>query len=841
MLARRRVRSLASVALSASLLTAGVTSVVNADPSIEPSSPDLTAAFSDFASSLPGSVQLAVSAAGSDDDPLVLKSDGRLAAPSVRTTSVPPKLTPTGKTRCKTVMHIGDSTSVAIDQADYISDAGDRATAQYKRVGVDKVVLDATGGRSIHERVNNEPNAAEGVDTLLGKGLRGCWVISMGVNDTGNIAAGSAIDANTRIDTIMNKLKDQDVLWPTITTVGRKDYYSKANMDKFNNAVKAATSRFPRLRVFDIAAKTDPAWFANGDGIHYAPAGAIARNRQFADALAAEFPEMSALAPTSATTTPVAAPATGSDSPAWGSIRIPIALAAARAQPNDLTKVTAAIADSDPAAVADLWRELGDKPGDAVTEAIGSLGDAETKVSGTAQTSYEDLARTAWSTASQAKFGAGLLCAKDRSPVTSAMMQAPSNSDSRWGLQTASGKQGVQFVAAHGGWGPEGENGYSARQLGLVQTTRGLMSVSIASQAASKSREDAVSIVTQATDWLTRNLAQLPAGFCNPTDAAATAPSTDSEDTTPSTSTSSPSTTSSPSSAESTTTSGPQLAGAETAPSTPTIETTTEVKETPAAAESTETAQPTTSASTTASATPPPPAPTTLAAPQSTCKKTVIALDPGHNPSAIEEFDQITGAKMVDYPNGAEDGDVFTVANLVSNALKSDGGYEVVLVKKNPQESVTYRERVDRAEKAGAVIGVSIHTSPGDHSVFPQRVGLFREGPGQDGATKRVEFTASDVAARSEMFAGKFARARSASEGVQVQVRDNTFDGRAPLWSGNIPIISLISTKVVWVYNEFGPASGGGGANKIADGDLQKYADGIVAGIKASAPGKKCG
>ena len=196
---------------------------------------------------------------------------------------------------------------------------------------------------------------------------------------------------------------------------------------------------------------------------------------------------------------------------------------------------------------------------------------------------------------------------------------------------------------------------------------------------------------------------------------------------------------------------------------------------------------------------------------------------------------------MVDDPNGAENFDVFTVAKFVAQKLGATGGYDVVLLKDEPMASVSYRDRVSKAEQAGAVMGVSIHTSPGDNAVFPQRVGLYRQGPAADGSNKKVTFTVENVASQSALFSGKFARARSAVEGTQVQVRDNSFDGRAPLWSGNIPIISLISNKVPWVYNEFGPASGGGGANKIADSALQTYADGLVAGIKASAPGKTCG
>ncbi|WP_347956055.1 hypothetical protein [Gordonia aichiensis] len=534
---------------------------------------------------------------------------------------------------------------------------------------------------------------------------------------------------------------------------------------------------------------------------------------------------------------PTEAPAgSGSDqTPAWGSIRVPIALAAARAQPTGLEKVTAAIADSNSVAATELWKELGTHPGKKVTEVLTELGAKGTKVAGDPGTSYEDLAKTVWPVADQAAFGAGLLCAPDRSLVTSAMMQAPAGDNGRWGLQDASGKPGVQFVAAHGGWGPIGTAAYSARQFGLLQTSKGLMSVSISGLADSASRDDAVSIVTAATEWLTKNLDGLPAGFCSPSDQASASSGTGSASST-SVQSSEPSTSAEPSSEPSS-----EQSPAETTPAEAGAETsTTSVAEpsTTSSAEPSPTESPSTSTTTPVE---PVKSATPLAAPDSTCTKTVIALDPGHNGVHIEPFDPVTGAKMVDDPNGEENFDAFTVAKLVAQKLGTAGGYSIVILKDEPMSNVSYRDRVSKAEQAGAVMGVSIHTSPGDNAVFPQRVGLFRQGPAEDGSNKKVTFTVENVASRSALFSGKFARARSSVEGTQVQVRDNSFDGRAPLWSGNIPIISLISNKVPWVYNEFGPASGGGGANKIADSDLQTYADGLVAGIKASAPGKTCG
>ncbi|MGI6797913.1 N-acetylmuramoyl-L-alanine amidase [Gordonia sihwensis] len=212
----------------------------------------------------------------------------------------------------------------------------------------------------------------------------------------------------------------------------------------------------------------------------------------------------------------------------------------------------------------------------------------------------------------------------------------------------------------------------------------------------------------------------------------------------------------------------------------------------------------------------------------------VIALDPGHNPDDIQEHDPVTKALMVDYPNGAEDKDVMAVALAARDVLEKRG-YRVVLLKSSVEQSLSYRERVDRAEKAGAVLGVSIHTSVNDNAIFPQRLGNYRQGPGPDGADTIVQFSNAATATKSEKYSAVFAQARSNAEGHGVVVRNNTFDGRPPLWRGNLPIISLLASKIPWVYNEFGTPTAGG-TKKIPNDQLAKYATGLVAGVIAAVP-----
>ena len=227
---------------------------------------------------------------------------------------------------------------------------------------------------------------------------------------------------------------------------------------------------------------------------------------------------------------------------------------------------------------------------------------------------------------------------------------------------------------------------------------------------------------------------------------------------------------------------------------------------------------------------------TVACAPSSTtpCTRVTVALDPGHNPTPIDVDDPITGATMIDYSNGAEDADDFAVAQRVRRDLTASG-YRVVLLKTSVEESVTYRQRVQRAQDAGAALALSIHTSVDDNAVFPQRVGLYREGTDTTGRWHRIVFGNERTAARSEAYSTQVAAARSRVQGVPVTLRDNSFDGRSPLWGGNIPIISLLADDVPWVYNEYGTPSGGG-ATPLTSADLDTYATGLVQGIRAALP-----
>lgn len=192
-----------------------------------------------------------------------------------------------GTSRCTTVIQIGDSTSVAADNAAMLPTAGDTATAQYRRIGATKVTVDAVSGRAVVG--GPSPDAEHAVASRLAAGERGCWVIAMGVNDAGAIAGGG-IGAAERIDRIMTQLQGQPVLWPTVTSSHPSNQaFGAAAMATFNTALRDATTRYGNLAVYDWAGHAGADDFG-GDGIHYTAAGTAERNRGFADALSVAYP-----------------------------------------------------------------------------------------------------------------------------------------------------------------------------------------------------------------------------------------------------------------------------------------------------------------------------------------------------------------------------------------------------------------------------------------------------------------------------------------------------------------------------------------------------------------------
>ena len=241
----------------------------------------------------PGAQQMGVQIGGDGPAPSGSKEKESSAEASGQASPSTEKATPeAGKTRCTTVIHVGDSTSIGMFDDAYLSDPQRNAQVTYTSVGAHEVVADVTGARSTVESLEGDPSIRESVQRLLdqGAGADACWLIGAGVNDAANHAVGGSGEEGWRVDQIMELLGDAPVLWPTAATNLNSGPYDNANMAPFNKALLAARDRYPNLIVYDWASDVRPEWFLPGDDVHYQTEGNEKRAEYFAKALTLAFP-----------------------------------------------------------------------------------------------------------------------------------------------------------------------------------------------------------------------------------------------------------------------------------------------------------------------------------------------------------------------------------------------------------------------------------------------------------------------------------------------------------------------------------------------------------------------
>jgi hypothetical protein len=199
------------------------------------------------------------------------------AAPAVTTTS------------CRSVVHIGDSTSESLISADYIPVLAQRLSSRYAQVGAVHQNFQVAGARSIVETYEGQPNAYSVAQEVAASGYRGCWVVDMGVNDAADIAVGSNVGAAQRIQRMMSVIGNQPVLWVAVKTVVASGPYAERNMQAWNNTLLQACASHPNMRVFNWSAIVQPGYYIP-DGIHYNSLGSAVLAADFAGALVKAFP-----------------------------------------------------------------------------------------------------------------------------------------------------------------------------------------------------------------------------------------------------------------------------------------------------------------------------------------------------------------------------------------------------------------------------------------------------------------------------------------------------------------------------------------------------------------------
>ena len=207
-------------------------------------------------------------------------------APPARTVARPWAL----RTSCRSVAHIGDSTSVDLTAAGgNIPDPAQQLPARYAHVGVRHLLLDASGGRSIVEALPGQVNGYDVAENWWNQGYRGCWVFALGTNDTANVSVGSSVGIMGRIREMMSVAHGEPVMWVNTVTQLGSGPWSEANEQAWDNALVSALPMYPNMRIFDWAAMAQPGWFLP-DGIHYNTVGCVERARAIAGALARAFP-----------------------------------------------------------------------------------------------------------------------------------------------------------------------------------------------------------------------------------------------------------------------------------------------------------------------------------------------------------------------------------------------------------------------------------------------------------------------------------------------------------------------------------------------------------------------
>ena len=194
------------------------------------------------------------------------------------------------RTSCRSVAHIGDSTSDGLVSPDYLPNPAQRIPARYEDVGVQSVRTDISGARSVVEVLPGQVNGYDAARAMVTQGFRGCWVIALGTDDTADVAAGSQVGLMTRIRRMMSVANGEPVMWVNVKSLLVSGPYAESNMARWDRTLVQACARYPNLRIFNWAAVAKTRWFIS-DGIHYTSAGYAARAKMIADALARAFPQ----------------------------------------------------------------------------------------------------------------------------------------------------------------------------------------------------------------------------------------------------------------------------------------------------------------------------------------------------------------------------------------------------------------------------------------------------------------------------------------------------------------------------------------------------------------------
>ncbi|KAA0272314.1 MAG: hypothetical protein EDQ89_08290, partial [Acidobacteria bacterium] len=209
---------------------------------------------------------------------------------SVATTVTGAEPAAADRTSCRELVHVGDSTSEGLVSEQYVARPGQLISARYSRVGVETAHFEVALSRSVFESGDGLPNAEDVAASWAEQGFDGCWVFALGTNDAANVAAGSAVGIDERVETMMSVAGDDPVLWINLKTLNPSGVAAESGMQAWNDALEDACAKHPAMRIYDWAADARDEWFGE-DGVHFTAAGNAARARLIAGALREAFPD----------------------------------------------------------------------------------------------------------------------------------------------------------------------------------------------------------------------------------------------------------------------------------------------------------------------------------------------------------------------------------------------------------------------------------------------------------------------------------------------------------------------------------------------------------------------
>lgn len=189
--------------------------------------------------------------------------------------------------------------------------------------------------------------------------------------------------------------------------------------------------------------------------------------------------------------------------PAWSTIKVPIAIAALRQNPELYPQVEAAITYSDNAAANLLWQSIDPY---LVNEV---LADGKSFISVNTEKIYPDFSaygQTHWSVEDRAVFTSNLPCIPGSESVLDLMGNIIESQS--YGLGRF---EGAKFK---GGWGPDPDGNYQISQLGRIPVENGDVSVAIIVGPAAGTYEASQEMADMVANSLLSEIDQMPVSDC---------------------------------------------------------------------------------------------------------------------------------------------------------------------------------------------------------------------------------------------------------------------------------------------------------------------------------------